>query len=120
MTDILEHITRAQPEAATGVFPTIRPRRLRRTAALRSLVRETVLTPTDFIEPFFVVDGRDVASPIGSMPGVSQLSIDRLIPLVKEAASAHIPAIILFGIPDEKDDVGSGAYAADGIVQRAV
>jgi porphobilinogen synthase len=110
-----------QPTSAeqTG-FPTVRPRRLRQTPGLRALVRETTLTPHDFIEPFFVVEGRDIATPISSMPGVSQLSIDRLIGEVRDTAAAHVPAVILFGIPEDKDEVGSGAYDRDGIVQRAV
>jgi len=83
-------------------------------------VRETVLTPHDFIEPLFVVEGRDVRAPIAAMPGVSQLSLDHLATDVRSIASLHIPAIILFGIPDEKDELGHGAYARDGIVQRAV
>src|SRR5437016_10097470 len=107
---------RTQQQAVASGFPTVRPRRLRRSAALRSLVRETVLTPSDFIQPFFVVEGTDVRTPIGSMPGVAQLSIDHLIGEAKQTADAHIPAIILFGIPDHKDEMGTGAYARDGIV----
>ena len=103
-----------------ATFPAVRARRLRRTPGLRSLVRETVLTPQDFIEPLFVVEGRGVRSPIPSMPGVSQLSIDELVVEVRDTVSVHVPAIILFGIPDEKDDLGHGAYDQDGIVQRAV
>ena len=99
---------------------TVRPRRLRRTEAFRRLVRETVLTPADFIEPFFVVEGRSVRTPIPSMPGVFQLSIDELVKETRATASLAIPAVILFGIPAEKDEVGSGAYDADGIIQRAV
>jgi porphobilinogen synthase len=121
MTDLLSRGTDALaggPHAAG--FPAVRPRRLRRTAALRALIRETVLTPRDFVEPFFVVEGRDVATPISAMPGVSQLSVDRLVAQARDAAAAGVSAIILFGIPEAKDDVGSGAYAHDGIVQRAV
>ncbi|MBI4214144.1 MAG: porphobilinogen synthase [Chloroflexi bacterium] len=95
-------------------------RRLRRTPTLRSLVRETRLVPTDFIQPFFVTEGSGIRVPISSMPGVSQLSIDELLKETRDSASLGIPAIILFGIPDQKDEVGSGAYARDGIVQRAV
>ena len=75
MTDTMDRTNAAQaPAAASGAFPTVRPRRLRRTAGLRNLIRETTLTPTDFIEPFFVVEGHDVRAPIASMPGVAQLS----------------------------------------------
>lgn len=98
----------------------IRPRRLRRSAPLRQLVRETVLTAQDFIYPLFVTEGTGVRSPVASMPGVFQLSIDQAVAEARETASLHIPAVILFGIPDRKDEVGTGAYARDGIVQRAV
>ncbi len=111
---------RAERQEVAGGFPAVRPRRLRRTAALRSLVRETVLTPSDFIQPFFVAEGTDVRHPIGSMPGIAQLSVDYLLHEVMQTAAAQIPAVILFGIPDTKDEMGTGAYAQDGIVQRAV
>jgi porphobilinogen synthase len=101
-------------------YPTARPRRLRRTATLRSLVRETTLTPNDFVEPLFVGEGRGVRNPVSSMPGVFQLSIDELVGEARAIAAAHIPAIILFGVPDHKDALGSEGYARDGIVQRAV
>src|SRR5207302_1662140 len=108
----------APPSAAS--FPTVRPRRLRRTAALRALVRETSLRPTDFILPLFVTEGRDVRTPVSSMPGVFQLSVEHAAAAAREAHDLHIPAVILFGIPDEKDERGSGAYHRDGIAQRAV
>jgi porphobilinogen synthase len=101
-------------------FPVYRPRRLRRTEALRSMIRETELNPRDFIYPLFVVPGTGVRKEITSMPGVFQLSQEHL---VKEAAAAHalgVPAVILFGIPEEKDAVGSHASRADGVVQRAI
>ncbi|HEX7119934.1 MAG TPA: porphobilinogen synthase [Longimicrobiales bacterium] len=101
-------------------FPEYRPRRLRRTEALRRMVRETQLTPSDLILPYFVVPGSGVRRPVGAMPGVSQLSVDEM---VRDAAEAHelgIPAVILFGIPESKDEVGSAAYAEDGVIQRAV
>ncbi len=101
-------------------FPTQRPRRLRRTDALRRLVRETVLTPDDMILPLFAIGGKKVKTPIAAMPGQFQLSPDMLAQTAREAAELGIPAVILFGIPDDKDAVGSEAYAADGIVQRAV
>ncbi len=121
MTHTLPWLTE-ETHSTSGVagFPAVRPRRLRQRPALRALVRETVLTPHDFIEPFFVVEGHDVRSPISSMPGVAQLSIDRLVTEARDVAAQHIPAIILFGIPSDKDDIGSGAYDPDGIVQRAV
>ncbi len=106
--------------AATSTPPLVRPRRLRRSATLRSLVRETVLTPHDFIEPLFVADGISERIPVPSMPGVAQLTIADAVAEAREIASLHIPGIILFGIPDAKDETGTGAYAADGIVQRAV
>jgi porphobilinogen synthase len=95
-------------------------RRLRASEALRNLVRETVLDPGDFILPLFICPGEGVRREISSMPGHAQLSVDRL---VKECAEAHklgIGGVILFGIPETKDDLASGAYADDGIVQQAV
>src|SRR6188508_2494741 len=99
---------------------TRRPRRLRRTEAIRSLVRETRLTPDCFIYPLFVVDGRGVRRPVSSMPGVYNLSVDEA---VKEAAAAKadgVPAVILFGIPAEKDAVGSAAADPEAPVQTAI
>ena len=101
-------------------FPTIRPRRLRRTETLRRMVRETRLSVDDFIFPLFVCPGTEVRREIRSMPGNYQLSIDRLVEECRKVADLGIPAIILFGIPERKDEVGSEGYAADGIVQRAV
>jgi porphobilinogen synthase len=101
-------------------FPIHRMRRLRATEALRKLVRETRLEPADFILPLFAVPGEGVRREISSMPGNHQLSIDEL---VKECADAHrlgIGGVILFGIPAAKDEIASGAYADDGIVQQAV
>src|ERR1041385_5084434 len=97
-----------------------RPRRLRRNAALRSLVRETRLTPDNFVLPFFVCPGKGVRREISSMPGVFNLSVDEV---TKEAAAAYdsgVRSIILFGLPESKDELASGAYAEDGIVQRAI
>jgi porphobilinogen synthase len=102
------------------IFPSYRPRRLRKNAQLRSMVRETNLTVNDLIYPMFVIHGKKVRKEIPSMPGNFQLSVDNL---VKEAQTIHklgIPAIILFGIPKIKDDVGSGAYDDKGIIQTAV
>ena len=101
-------------------FPTTRNRRLRRTAALRRLVAETRLHPASFVFPLFVVPGSGVANPIGSMPGHSQLSVDELIPVVKEAASAGVGGVILFGIPASKDETGSGAWDPAGPVPTAI
>ncbi|WP_366921948.1 porphobilinogen synthase [Metallumcola ferriviriculae] len=101
-------------------FPTLRPRRLRGSETLRRMVRENLLTVDDLIYPMFVIYGEEVANPISSMPGVCQYSVDKLLPAVGEVVELGIPAIILFGIPDVKDEKGSGAYAADGIVQEAI
>lgn len=97
-----------------------RPRRLRRTEAIRSLVRETRLTPDDFIYPLFVCEGEGVKREISSMPGCFNLSIDYLLREVEAAKSDGLRAVILFGIPDEKDPAGKEAYAEDGIVQQAI
>jgi porphobilinogen synthase len=97
-----------------------RPRRLRRSAALRALVRETRLSPEMFIEPLFVRAGKGQRIPIGSMPGVCQLSVDEAVRDAQAIKAAGIPAVILFGLPDEKDDIGSAAYDAEAPVQLAV
>src|SRR5580698_10474794 len=100
-------------------FPIDRPRRLRRTEAMRSFVRETRLSPEGFIYPLFVCPGEGVRKEVRSMPGVFNLSVDEL---VKEAAivkSLGIPAVILFGLPENKDEIATGAWSDDGIVQRA-
>lgn len=96
-----------------------RPRRLRHTPGLRALVRETELRPSDFIYPLFVVPGRDVAEEVPSMPGVRRFSVDRLPGAAEAAARRGIPAVILFGVPERKDAVGSAGAASDGIVQQA-
>jgi porphobilinogen synthase len=95
-------------------------RRLRATEALRSLVRETILDPADFILPLFICPGEGVRREISSMPGHAQLSVDRLVKECAEAYSLGIGGVILFGIPETKDEIASGAYADDGIVQQAV
>lgn len=97
-----------------------RPRRLRRGEAIRALVRETKLSPEDFIYPLFVCEGEAIKREIASMPGCYNLSIDRLVAELEAAAADGIRATILFGIPDQKDHVGSQAYAEDGIIQRAI
>ena len=98
----------------------IRPRRLRQTKPIREMVRETSLSPRDFIYPLFVKHGRRVKDAIPSMPGQYHLSVDTLIEEALEAWDLGIPAVILFGLPDRKDAVGSRSYADDGIVQQAV
>ena len=97
-----------------------RPRRLRLTPLLRDLVRETQLSASDLILPFFVRHGSDLQSEIASMPGIFQWSIDRLVGEVEEVASLGVRAVILFGIPIAKDSVGMENFAPDGIVQRAI
>jgi len=100
-------------------FPTHRMRRLRASDALRKLVRETNLEPTDFILPLFTCPGEGVRRPISSMPGNFQLSPDELVKECEEAYRLGIGGVILFGIPETKDEIASGAYANDGIVQQA-
>jgi porphobilinogen synthase len=97
-----------------------RPRRLRRTAALRDLVRETTVQPDDFVYPLFVVPGQDVRQPVSSMPGVDQVSVDKLAAEARELAALGIRAVVLFGIPSVKDASGTEAYADDGVVQQAI
>ena len=101
-------------------FPEYRPRRLRRTETLRSMVREVRLDVSDFILPFFVCPGKGVRTPISSMPGQFQLSSDELVKELREPVERGIPAVLLFGIPEKKDPVGSEGYAKNGIVQQAV
>jgi porphobilinogen synthase len=101
-------------------YPVYRPRRLRESPLLRRMIRETVLRTDDFILPLFTVHGRGVREPIGSMPGQFRLSIDELLKECKDAASMGIPAVLLFGLPREKDPRGREAYADDGIIQQAV
>jgi porphobilinogen synthase len=100
-------------------FPIQRLRRTRRTSGLRGLVRETELSPSDFIYPIFVTVGEDVRNPIMSMPGVFQLSINHAVEEAKKAYALGIPGVLLFGIPEEKDEVASGAYDPEGVVQLA-
>jgi porphobilinogen synthase len=101
-------------------FPIYRPRRLRRNEQLRELVRETSLEPRSFIYPLFVGPGKDKAQPVSSMPGVAQLTVDRAVRECLEVKSLGIPAVILFGIPEHKDAMGSEAYANHGVVQQAI
>jgi len=101
-------------------FPVERPRRLRRTEALRALVRETSLAPDDLVWPLFVRPGSRVRNPVKSMPGVFQLSVDELVAEAQEGYEAGVRSVILFGIPDRKDAQGTGAWAEDGVVPQAV
>ena len=101
-------------------FPVQRLRRLRRTEPIRNLVRETHLQPSNFILPLFICEGDNLRKDISSMPGHAQLSIDRIVKECKEVQSLGVGGVILFGIPSEKDEHASGAYAEDGIVQRAI
>lgn len=101
-------------------FPDRRSRRLRRTEALRRQVAETRLHPASFVLPLFVVPGSGVANPIRSMPGHAQLSVDELLPVVKEAASVGVGGVMLFGIPESKDETGSGAWDPAGPVPEAI
>jgi porphobilinogen synthase len=101
-------------------FPIYRPRRLRESPLLRSMVRETTLRVDDFVYPLFVLHGRGLREPITSMPGQYRFSIDELLKECKDAASMGIPAVLLFGVPRDKDPRGTEAYAEDGIIQQAV
>lgn len=103
-----------------AVYPTKRLRRLRYNPIVRNMVRETHLGKDDLIYPLFVVPGQNIKNPVKSMPGVFQLSIDKLVEECKEIVELGIPAIILFGIPEQKDEKGSDAYNPNGIIQQAV
>ncbi|GAA3752523.1 porphobilinogen synthase [Terriglobus aquaticus] len=102
------------------LFPATRMRRLRRSTAMRSLVRETHLRPSQLIYPLFICPGEGVRKPIGSMPGVFNLSIDEALKEAAECVELGIGGLLLFGLPESKDETGSGAYADDGIVQQAL
>lgn len=102
------------------MFPIHRPRRLRRTESIRRMVRETILRPDDFIYPLFVVAGSGIKKPISSMPGCFQESVDEVVKTAKDIHSLGIPAVILFGIPEHKDELGSEAYDPHGVVQTAI
>lgn len=102
------------------LFPDYRPRRMRRNETFRALIRETQLAPDQFVYPLFVVPGRKIKKEIPSMPGCFQLSIDQLKAELKEIKEVGLKAVLLFGIPEKKDEIASRAYAKDGIVQRAI
>lgn len=101
-------------------FPAYRPRRLRANESIRAMVRETHVTPADFIYPMFVEFGEGVRREVSSMPGVFNISLDQLPAEIDELKALGIHAVILFGIPENKDEAGSGAFAEDGIVQEAI
>ena len=101
-------------------YPLSRPRRLRLTPALRSMIRETILSPDDFIHPIFVRHGKNIQDEISSMPGQYQWSVDRLPEQVEAIARLGIPAVILFGIPDQKDPIGLENFSPEGIIQQAI
>ena len=101
-------------------YPDYRARRMRRTEALRRMIRETRLTVDDLVYPLFVVPGSGIEKPIGSMPGQSHLSVDKAVDMAGRAADLGIPAVILFGIPERKDAVGSEAWSPQGVIQKAI
>ena len=101
-------------------FPDLRLRRVRGQAPLRNLVRETRLSPSNFIYPMFVTHGQGVRQPIEPMPGCHHLSLDMLAEEVGEVASLGIPGVLLFGLPAEKDPMGLGGYDPEGIIQEAI
>jgi porphobilinogen synthase len=102
------------------MFPIQRPRRLRKNETIRKMVRETSFSPSDFIYPLFITEGRRKRVEISSMPGCYQESVDKAVENAKEALSLGVPAVLLFGIPEHKDEVGSSAYAENGIIQHAI
>ncbi len=102
------------------MFPIHRPRRLRKNETIRKMVRETSLSPDDFIYPLFVTFGKGVKKEIPSMPGCFQESVDEVVKNAKEVYSLGIPSVLLFGIPEHKDEIGSGAYDEHGVVQKAI
>ncbi|MDP2728569.1 MAG: porphobilinogen synthase [Dehalococcoidia bacterium] len=110
----------AAPAVPGAHFPNVRPRRLRRTSTLRRLVRETEFSVSRFVYPLFITHGEKIQKEIPSMPGVYQWSLDRLDREVEDVASLGIPAVLLFGLPESKDEAGSEAYNEGGIVQRAI
>jgi porphobilinogen synthase len=102
------------------IFPDYRPRRLRKNEAFRALIRETHLSPNQLIYPIFVMPGKNKRQEISSMPGVFRLSVDQLAKEGKECLKLGVNSVILFGLPEKKDPMGSGAHAKDGIIQRAI
>lgn len=102
------------------MFPIQRPRRLRKNETIRRMVRETPLSPDNFIYPLFVTFGKGVRKEISSMPGCFQESVDKVVKHAKEVYSLGIPSVLLFGIPEHKDETGTGAYDDNGVVQKAI
>ena len=102
------------------VFPEYRPRRLRRTETFRAMIRETRLAPEQMIYPLFVLPGKGVREPVVSMPGVFRLSVDQLAAEARDCLALGVRSVLLFGLPEKKDGLGSGAYAKNGIVQQAI
>ena len=102
------------------VFPEYRPRRLRRTETFRAMIRETRLAPEQMIYPLFVLPGKGVREPVSSMPGVFRLSVDQLAAEARDCLALGVRSVLLFGLPEKKDGLGSGAYARNGIVQQAI
>lgn len=102
------------------VFPEYRPRRLRKNEAFRSLIRETHLSPAQLVYPLFVMPGKKKRQPIPSMPGIDRITVDQLAGEAKECLRLGINSVILFGLPEKKDPMGSGAHAKDGIIQQAI
>src|SRR5262252_4120816 len=100
-------------------FPVTRLRRLRKSEQLRSLVRETRLSPESFVYPLFVCPGKGIRKEVRSMPGVYNLSVDEAVKEAREVRSLGVPSVILFGLPETKDEIATGAWADDGIVQQA-
>lgn len=117
--DLSYTVTRHSEEPSAG-YPLNRPRRLRTSAVLRSMVRETELKATDFIYPLFITHGDNVRQPIGSMPGIFQLSVDHLAQEAEELSQLKIPAVMLFGIPRTKDPIGLENFDDEGIIPRAI
>ena len=118
-TVTFERVRAAAARIRVMAFPANRLRRLRRTEPLRALVRETRLTPESLVYPLFVCPGTGIRKEVRSMPGVFNLSIDEAVKEVREARALGVLSIILFGLPEKKDEVATGAWAEDGIVQRA-
>ncbi len=102
------------------LFPDYRPRRLRQNEPFRRMIRETALSADDLILPLFVKSGKNIKDPVPSMPGHCQLSIDNLVKEVRSASDLGLPAVMVFGVPDKKDELGTSAYDNNGIVQQAV
>ncbi len=102
------------------VFPDYRPRRLRKNEAFRSLIRETHISASQLIYPLFVLPGKNIREEIPSMPGVFRISVDQLAGEAKECLSLGVNSVILFGLPEQKDAMGSGAHAKSGIIQQAI